>query len=180
VASQAGNADYSAATSVSQTFTVNPATLTVTANSAARLYGAANPTFTYTITGYVNGDTSAVVSGTASLATTATVASGVGSYPITFAAESLTAPSYYSLTYVTGTLVVYNTSLPLALWLSSNSAAPGGAGFTLTVNGANFAASSVVLFNGAVRATSYVSSTELRQRSCRWISRRRGRTWSQL
>ena len=109
----------------------------------------------------MNGDTSAVVSGTASLATTATVASAVGTYPITFAVESLTAPSYYNLTYVSGTLVVYNTSLPLALWLSSNSAAPGGAGFTLTVNGANFAASSVVLWNGAVRTTSYVSSTQL-------------------
>ncbi len=161
MASQAGNADYSAATSVSQTFTVIPATLTVTANSAARLYGAENPTLTYTITGYVNGDTSAVVSGTASLTTTATVTSVVGTYPITFAAESLTAPTYYSFTYVSGTLVVYNTSLPLALWLSSNSSTPGSAGFMLTVNGANFAATSVVLWNGAVRATSYVSSTQL-------------------
>ncbi len=52
-------------------------------------------------------------------------------------------------------------NLPLLFSLSSTSATAGGAGFTLTVNGANFATNSVVLWNGAVRATTYVSSTQL-------------------
>lgn len=39
--------------------------------------------------------------------------------------------------------------------------AAGGAGFTLTVNGANFVASSVVRWNGADRATTYISATQL-------------------
>ena len=41
------------------TLTISPATqtLTVTANNATRVYGAANPTFTGTITGAQNGDT---------------------------------------------------------------------------------------------------------------------------
>jgi hypothetical protein len=94
------------------------------------------------------------------LTTTATAASAVGSYPITFATESLAA-SNYSFTYVTGTLVVYNTSQPLVLWLSSGSAIAGGSGFTLTVNGANFTPSSLVLWNGSVRATTFVNSTQL-------------------
>ncbi len=58
-ASQAGNADYSAATPVQQTIVVNPATLSVTVNSATRAHGAANPVFSATPSGFVNGDTAA-------------------------------------------------------------------------------------------------------------------------
>jgi hypothetical protein len=39
--------------------------------------------------------------------------------------------------------------------------APGGAAFTLTVNGANFEAKSVVNFNGKPQATTFVSATQL-------------------
>ena len=104
-ASQAGNSDYAAATSVTQSFTVNPAALTVTANNASRPYGAANPAFSYTLTGFVGTDTSSVVSGTATETTTATSTSAVGTYPITFSTESLTA-SNYTFTYVSGTLTI--------------------------------------------------------------------------
>jgi len=55
----------------------------------------------------------------------------------------------------------YAISGPLLGSLSSSGATAGGAGFTLTVNGANFAARSMVLWNGALRKTTYVSSTEL-------------------
>jgi hypothetical protein len=40
-------------------------------------------------------------------------------------------------------------------------AAPGAAGFTLTVNGSGFVASSVVQWNGTPRATTFVSATQL-------------------
>jgi hypothetical protein len=162
-AMQPGNVDYSAAMPVSQSFTVSRATLpviTVTANNTARPYGASNPAFTYTITGLVNGDTSAVVSGTASLTTTATPTSAVGTYPITFSTEGLNA-SNYTFTYFNGILTVYSGTSPMVLGLSSSSATVGSTGFTLTVNGANFPSKSVVLWNGAVRATTYVSSTQL-------------------
>jgi hypothetical protein len=39
---------------------------------------------------------------------------------------------------------------------------PGGPGFTLTVNGANFVGTSEVRWNGAGRATEYVSATQLK------------------
>ncbi len=55
-ANQSGNATYAAATPVSQTFAVAPAVLTVAANNLSRAYNTANPTLTYTITGFVNGD----------------------------------------------------------------------------------------------------------------------------
>ncbi len=107
---QVGNANYAAAPEVQQGIVVNPAPLTVTANNVAVALGAPIPAFAYTITGFVNGDSSAVVSGTASLATTATTSSPVGAYPITFSAESLMA-SDYTFTYVGGVLELYNTSL---------------------------------------------------------------------
>ena len=52
--------------------------------------------------------------------------------------------------------------VPAPAALSPSSATAGGAGFTLTVSGANFAAPSVVRWNGSDRTTTFVSSTELR------------------
>ena len=66
-ASQAGDGNWTAAAPVTRTFSIAPAMLTVTANDASRSFGTANPTFTATITGFVNGETSSVVSGSASL-----------------------------------------------------------------------------------------------------------------
>ena len=53
-----------------------------------------------------------------------------------------------------------SNSTPKVISISPNSAAAGGAAFTLTVNGTNFSASSTVNFGGAV-ATTFVNSTQL-------------------
>jgi MBG domain (YGX type)/FecR protein len=75
--------------------TIVAATLTYTANPATRTYGAANPTFTGTVTGLQNGDALAnVTSGTASFTTTATAASGVGQYPINGSGLTVTSGNY--------------------------------------------------------------------------------------
>jgi hypothetical protein len=108
-ASQAGNSSYPPATPVSRSFTVAKAVLTVTANNATRAVGAANPTFTDMITGFVNGDSSAVVSGSATETTTATSASPAGTYPITFSTKALVAANY-TFNYVNGTLTVTGTA----------------------------------------------------------------------
>src|SRR5881409_2485540 len=52
--------------------------------------------------------------------------------------------------------------VPVLGALSPNSATAGGAAFTLTVNGTNFVASSVVRWNDSNRTTTFVSGTELR------------------
>ncbi len=57
-------------------FTIDPATLDVTANVLSKVYGAADPVLTFTDTGLVNGDTSAVFSGSLSRAAGETVAGG--------------------------------------------------------------------------------------------------------
>jgi sugar lactone lactonase YvrE len=108
-ANQAGNSDYSAAAQVTQSVTVNQAALTVTANSASRAYGVANPTLGYTVTGYVNGDTLSIVGGSAAETTSATSSSAPGSYSITFSSEALTATNY-TFSYVGGTLTVSQAS----------------------------------------------------------------------
>jgi hypothetical protein len=104
-ASQAGNSNFAAAISVPQTFAVSPAALTVTANNQSRPFGQANPTLTFAITGFVNGDAQSVVTGAPTLSTTATTGSTAGTYPITVAAGTLAAANY-TFKFVNGTLTV--------------------------------------------------------------------------
>jgi hypothetical protein len=104
VASFAGSADYAAA-GASTTFTIGRATLTVTANNASRVYGQANPAFSATITGFVNGETSQVLSGNASLSTNAALSSPAGTYTITVTQGTLSAANY-SFVFKTGTLTI--------------------------------------------------------------------------
>ncbi|MFO0804034.1 MAG: LamG-like jellyroll fold domain-containing protein [Gemmataceae bacterium] len=92
-------------TQYSTTIHVNRATLTVTADGKTKVYGSANPPLTSTLSGFVNGDTAGVVSGSAALATSATSASGVGSYTITAALGTLSAANY-DFAFVNGTLAI--------------------------------------------------------------------------
>jgi hypothetical protein len=115
--------------------TVSKAVLTVTATNASRVYGAANPAFTPTYSGFVNGDTSAVLTGSPSLTTTATAASPVGSYTITAAAGTLAAANY-SLVFVNGTLTITKATSNLSVSSTINPSTYGqSVTFTLTVAG---------------------------------------------
>ncbi|MGH7971364.1 MAG: MBG domain-containing protein, partial [Limisphaerales bacterium] len=92
---------------------VNAASLTVTANNTSRPYGVANPPFSATISGFVNGETAAVVSGSAAFSTGATPASPPGTYEIVPSRGSLTATNYTFGGFLDGTLTV--TPVPCAL-----------------------------------------------------------------
>jgi streptogramin lyase len=106
-----GQASNYSVTLTPGTLTVAPATLTVSANNAARAEGATNPKFSATITGFVNQDPDSVVSGAASLTTTATPSSGVGDYVITAALGTLSAANY-TFAFVNGTLTIYAPVTP--------------------------------------------------------------------
>jgi outer membrane protein assembly factor BamB len=108
------------------TLTISPSaqTLTVAAGSATRTYGAANPAFTGTVTGAQNGDTF-----TETFSTTATAASGVGSYPIVPAASGANLGNY-SVVIVDGALTV--TAAPTSTALSAPASAAYGASVALT------------------------------------------------
>src|SRR5439155_826588 len=89
--------------------TITKATLTVTANDTNRIYGAANPVFTASYSGFVNGETlgSSDVTGSPSLTTTATPGSPVSGspYTITAAVGSLSSGNY-SFSFADGQLTI--------------------------------------------------------------------------
>ncbi len=112
-ASYAAQGSY-AAGSGSATLTVAQAPLTVTAADASRAYGAANPALTYTVAGFVNGDTSAVVSGAPGESTAATATSAPGAYPIVLSQGTLSAANY-SFALVAGSFTITQASTKVAL-----------------------------------------------------------------
>ena len=132
-------ANYSVS-STNGTLTISQAALIVATANASRGYGGANPTFSGTVGGVLNGDNI-----TASFATTATAASPTGSYPIT---PTLLDPNgrlaNYSVSSTNGTLIVGPATLSVA---AANAARVYGAanpplGGTLSgiVNGDNISA----------------------------------------
>jgi MBG domain (YGX type) len=155
-ATQSGNTNYSAAAPFLLSITVNPAALTVTDNNASVAAGAAIPTLTGTLTGVLGSD--GIKAG---YSTTAVQGSPAGNYPITPALiDPNSKLSNYSVSSTNGVLTIVPGPL-MVLSLSPYTATAGAAGFTLTVSGESFASNSRVLWNGAVRATTYVSSTQL-------------------
>jgi sugar lactone lactonase YvrE len=96
---------------VNGTLTVGLALLTVTPNNQSIVAGSALPTLSATITGFVNGDTQAVVTGSPGLATTANSSSPAGSYPIVASFGTLSAANY-AFTLGRGTLTILPASNP--------------------------------------------------------------------
>jgi type IV secretory pathway protease TraF len=76
------------------TVQVYAAHLTLSANGVTMTQGSPVPPLTYTLTGFVNGDTSSIVTGAPVLTTTATSSSPPGIYPITVSRGTLAAPNY--------------------------------------------------------------------------------------
>jgi MBG domain (YGX type)/Bacterial Ig-like domain (group 3)/Galactose oxidase, central domain len=121
-------------TSTTVQLNVNQAPLTVTADNKSKSYGDANPTLTATYSGFVNGDTSAVVSGSPRLNTSATAASGVGVYPITAAQGTLTA-SNYSFRFVNGSLTINKAHLTVTADSQSRAYGDPNPSLTATLTG---------------------------------------------
>jgi hypothetical protein len=125
--------------------TIDKAPLAVKADNASRLYGAANPAFTGTITGIQNGD-----SVTATYASSATAASAVGIYPIV---PALSDPGNklinYSVTVTNGSLTISQASLTVKADNTSRLYGAANPAFTGTITG---------IQNGDSIAASYTSS----------------------
>jgi hypothetical protein len=120
-------------TSLTQNLTVNKAVLAVSADNKTKVYGSANPALTATITGFVLGETSAVLTSQPVPTTGALTSSVVGSYPITVSGGTAT---NYSFTYTSGSLVVTKASLTITA--DSKTKAYGAAVPSLTVSYSGF------------------------------------------
>jgi hypothetical protein len=112
------------------TLTVNKTALSVTADAKNKTYGAADPAFTATYAGFVNGETAAVLGGTLSFVRAP--GENVGSYLIT--PSGLTSANY-TITFNTGSLAV--TPAPLSVTADAKSKVYGAAdpAFTVTYSG---------------------------------------------
>jgi gliding motility-associated-like protein len=98
-------------TYVNGTLNISPASLTITAASKTKIYGAALPALTLSYAGFVNGDTADSLATPASVNTTALASSAVYTYPITV---SNAASPNYSIKYVNGTLTINKVALKIA------------------------------------------------------------------
>ncbi|HEX4054949.1 MAG TPA: MBG domain-containing protein [Tepidisphaeraceae bacterium] len=88
--------------------------LTFTAIDQTKVYGQANPSLTYMVNGLIGGDTiSQAISGTPTVSTTATAASGVNSYAIDAASGSLASLMGYDFNFVAGNLTVTRAALTI-------------------------------------------------------------------
>jgi hypothetical protein len=103
--------------------TVTKAALTARAEDKTKVQGAANPVLTIAYTGFVNGETKAVIT-EPTIATTATTDSAVGTYAITLTGGEV---ANYVLTKQNGTLTVTAKSVPVITWTTPAAVTYGAA-----------------------------------------------------
>ncbi len=133
---QAGNGNYNAATEVTESVAATKVTLTVTADNKSMNVGSPVPTLTASYSGFIPGDTSAVLTGSPALSTTATNNSLPGPYPITVTQGTL-ASANYSFAFVNGTMTVNQVVGTVQITATS----------TLTKNGDGSYAATITLKN---------------------------------
>jgi len=129
-ASGAADANYTI-THLDGTLAVTSATITVAANDKTKAFGQALPELTASYSGFVLSEGTNDLTTLATITTTATATSDVGTYPIT--ATGATSPNY-SFTYAVGTLTVTQSLTVGAIASSVNPALPGAnVTFTMTL-----------------------------------------------
>jgi len=112
-ASQSATASFNAAQSVSQTLTINKASLTITAKDQHKIYGSLYifKSTDFTTTTLVAGD---AVSSITLLSDGSAALADIGSYPITPSAALGNGLTNYNITYVPGTFTVNGVTLTFA------------------------------------------------------------------
>ena len=115
---------------VAGTLTITTATITITAQNKTRQYGAADPAFTFTTTGLVNGDS---LTTDPTCISTATITSGVGTYPIT--CSGAVASSNYTISYAAGTLTITTATITITAQDKTRQYGAADPAFTFTTSG---------------------------------------------
>jgi hypothetical protein len=134
------SANYTFAAGGTAKLTIGQATLTLTTDNKSITYGDPLPAFTYQVTGYKNGDTSAILTGSATCGTSGPAGSPpgpAGSYPITCAqgTPGLSAGPNYKFSFTGGTLTIGKKPATLGytggMFFSTGSASATSASVTL-------------------------------------------------
>lgn len=150
--------NYSFSAYQAASLTVNKAMLFATAENKNRKYGEANPAFTYLLSGFVNGETDAVLDTEPTAGTTADATTGAGSYPISVSGGT---DGNYAFTYVAATLTIEKA--PLTVSVDNKTKVYGEANPTLTVSYTGFVnGETVAVLNTAPSAaTSATAASEV-------------------
>jgi hypothetical protein len=113
-------------------YSINPASLTITAPTVSREYGEENPQFNITYSGLINGDGENVFTSKPSVTTTATKTSPVGEYPITISGGN---SANYEFVYEPGTLTITKAPLTAKVDDSSRQYGTNNPAFTVSYTG---------------------------------------------
>ncbi|MDO9412628.1 MAG: MBG domain-containing protein [Pseudolabrys sp.] len=106
--------NYNISYTPGRTFTIDRASLSVTANNSSKIYGDADPSLSYSYSGLKNGDTGAVFAGSLTRASGETVAGG----PYAIGQGTLNAGGNYNITFTPGNTF---TITPAMLTVTANS-----------------------------------------------------------
>ena len=119
-------------TFVGANFTVNKATLSITADAKTKTYGNADPSFTYQVAGLKNGDTSSILTG----ALSRSAGENAGAYAI--GVGTVSASSNYTVNYTGANLTIQQRSVQVTA--SDVNGTYGTAGLGLGFSVSNMAA----------------------------------------
>ena len=109
-AMQKGNATYDSADNYIQTFYVDKATLTVTADNKTRKIGVANPVFTFSYLGFVKGENASVIKTPPVASCDATPSSQAGDYYIDLSGGDA---DNYDFSFISGILTITSSDCGL-------------------------------------------------------------------
>jgi hypothetical protein len=162
-ANQAGNANYAAATQVTQSIVVNVigAVATPTFSPVAGTYTAAQ---TVSISDTTSGATIYYTTNGTTPTTSSPVYSGAITVSSTETLQAIATATGYSTSAVataTFAISIPTNPVPTISGISPAFTNAGGAVFALTVNGSGFIASSTVYWGTSALTTTYVSATQL-------------------
>lgn len=130
-ASQTGNSNYNAAPDVPQSFTINPAQLTVTADNPSITYGDPEPQFTFQYAGFKFSDGAGDID-TPPTCTVSGAHVNAGSYDITCSGGS---DNNYTFSYVDGTLTIGQAALTVTAANKTKILNAPNPGFTYLITG---------------------------------------------
>ena len=135
-ASVAGNLQYDSATD-DETFTIAKKALSVNAVAASKTYGAADPAFTWTYSGFVPGDSAAnvTISGAAACSRTLGETVAGSPYTITCGPGSLGSANYSFVTGTTASFTIATKALSVNAVAASKTYGAADPAFTWTYSG---------------------------------------------
>ena len=143
--------NYTFSAFVPGTLWITQAPLTIAADNISVAQGASLPALTYTPTGFVNGETAAVLTGAPTETTTETTASPAGTYPIRIGQGTLSSLNY-TFNFVPGTVTV--TQAPAIKPAFSHPAGTYPSEQNVTISDATVGATIYYTTNGETPTTS--------------------------